>query len=98
MRLPAPALFLLAGAALSACTSRIGIAAASATAAFGTRLGESSKLGSRTITPIAILEDSRCPSGAQCIHAGTVRLQVKVQRAAQAKVAASGLRSRADIG
>ncbi len=31
-----------------------------------------------TITPLAIVEDSRCPIGVQCIQAGTVRLRTKV--------------------
>jgi len=95
---PALALILLAGAALSACTPFVAVGAASAAASFGTRLGESSRLGGRTVTPLAILEDSRCPAGAQCIQAGTVRLQVRVQRGARADVATVSLRSPADIG
>ena len=31
------------------------------------------------ITPLEVLEDSRCPSGAECIWEGTVRLSVRVE-------------------
>ncbi len=35
-----------------------------------------------TLTPLAIVEDSRCPIGVQCIQAGTVRLRTKVMSTA----------------
>jgi len=31
------------------------------------------------VTPLAVLEDSRCPMNARCIWAGRVRLSVKVE-------------------
>lgn len=31
-----------------------------------------------TLTPLAVLEDSRCPVGTQCIQAGTVRLSTRL--------------------
>lgn len=31
-----------------------------------------------TLTPFAIVEDSRCPVGTQCVQAGTVRVQVRI--------------------
>jgi hypothetical protein len=98
VRFPALASLILVGAALSACAPRLGIASASAAASFGSRLGQANSLGGRSITPLAIVEDSRCPSGAQCIHAGTVRLQARVQRGTQAGTAIIGLGSPADIG
>jgi hypothetical protein len=98
MRLPALASFLLAGAALCACAPVVGIAGGSAGATFGARLGQSITVARRVVTPRAIVEDSRCPSGVQCIQAGTVRLQARVQRGAQASVATVGLGSPADIG
>ncbi len=42
------------------------------------RINESVQLGNLTITPRAILEESRCPSGVQCIQAGTVRVRIDV--------------------
>lgn len=44
-------------------------------ATFQTKIGESSGVLDVTVTPIAVVEDSRCPSGVQCIQAGTVRVQ-----------------------
>jgi hypothetical protein len=31
------------------------------------------------LTPLAVVEDSRCPTDVQCIQAGTVRLQVRLE-------------------
>lgn len=43
-----------------------------------TRLGETVRVGNITLTPLGILEDSRCPQNVQCIQAGTVRLSVRI--------------------
>lgn len=32
-----------------------------------------------SITPLEVIEDSRCPAGVMCIQAGTVRLRVKLK-------------------
>jgi len=39
-------------------------------------LGETARLGDVDVRPLAIVEDSRCPSDVQCIWAGRVRLRV----------------------
>lgn len=49
-------------------------------------------------TPIALLEDSRCPINARCIHAGTVRLQLTVQEGARARAVEVALQKPAVIG
>lgn len=36
---------------------------------------------STKLTPLEVVEDSRCPSDVQCIQAGTVRLRVKLESA-----------------
>lgn len=36
------------------------------------RLGETVNLGGPTVTPLRVVEDSRCPQGVQCIWAGRV--------------------------
>lgn len=41
-------------------------------------LGQSVKVGGPQVTPLAVLEDSRCPTNAQCVWAGRVRLRVRV--------------------
>lgn len=42
------------------------------------RMGEKAEIGTFTIKPLQILEDSRCPVNVQCIQAGTVRLRTEV--------------------
>jgi hypothetical protein len=36
-------------------------------------------VGGVAVTPLKIEEDSRCPTGVQCIQAGTVRLAVRLE-------------------
>lgn len=35
------------------------------------------------MTPLAVLEDSRCPKGVQCVWAGRLRLKVRVHLGAR---------------
>lgn len=42
-------------------------------------LGGHSRIFGLDISPIRIVEDSRCPTGVQCIQAGTVRLLVRIE-------------------
>lgn len=42
------------------------------------RIGVSTPVLGFSITPVAILEDSRCPADVQCIQAGTVRANVRI--------------------
>ena len=42
------------------------------------KLGQTVNLGGPKVTPLAVLEDSRCPKEARCIWAGRVRLSVRV--------------------
>lgn len=52
------------------------------TASFGKltlRVGQTATFpGGLQLTPTAIVEDSRCPMNARCIHAGTVRVRIEV--------------------
>ncbi len=43
-----------------------------------TRLGETVAVGGPKVTPVALLEDSRCPTDTRCIWAGRVRVTVRV--------------------
>lgn len=43
------------------------------------RLGQRVDLGGPRVTPLRVLEDSRCPMEARCVWAGRVRLEVKVE-------------------
>lgn len=42
-------------------------------------LGQRGAIGGVAITPLRIEEDSRCPTGVQCIQAGTVRVAVRIE-------------------
>ena len=43
-------------------------------------LGDGFDAGGATVTPIEVLEDSRCPVDAQCIWAGQLRIRAMVER------------------
>ncbi|MBK6801363.1 hypothetical protein [Novosphingobium sp.] len=45
------------------------------------RLGQTASVGPLRVTPLRVLEDSRCPMEARCVWAGQVRLQVRVVHA-----------------
>jgi hypothetical protein len=48
--------------------------------ATGVRLGETARLGPTNITPLVVLEDSRCPALVRCVWAGRVRLRARIGR------------------
>ncbi|HEX8238379.1 MAG TPA: hypothetical protein VF574_01420 [Allosphingosinicella sp.] len=41
-------------------------------------LGKRGNVGGFAVTPLRIVEDSRCPASVQCVWAGTVRLAVRI--------------------
>ena len=51
-----------------------------------TKLGQTVNLGGPKVTPLAVLEDSRCPMEARCIWAGRVRLSVRMTTSAGSAV------------
>lgn len=59
---------LMAGAAVAAPASHVAHA----------RIGETVRVGGLRITPLRLVEDSRCPQNARCIWAGRVRLSVRI--------------------
>jgi hypothetical protein len=48
------------------------------TGTFVLRLNETGESHGWTVTPTALVEDSRCPADVQCIQAGTVRVSVRI--------------------
>ena len=50
------------------------------------------------ITPLAVVEDSRCPKDVQCIQAGTVRITVKLEDAAHTQTVTAVLGSPISFG
>jgi hypothetical protein len=57
------------------------------------RLSETAQLGRSTVTAVGIDEDSRCPLDVQCIQAGTVRVQVRLQNGTETRTSSVGLRA-----
>lgn len=63
-----------------ACLALSGCAATTATATEGpARLGQTVHVDGPRVTPLRVIEDSRCPMNARCVWAGRVVLRVKVQ-------------------
>lgn len=42
------------------------------------RIDETVAIGGTQVTPVRVIEDSRCPAGVQCISAGQVRIAVRI--------------------
>ena len=42
------------------------------------RMGQTVSVGGARVTPLALIEDSRCPQGVQCVWAGQVRITARV--------------------
>lgn len=70
MMLATIAVFTLAGCATVPARSSDGIARA--------KLGQRVFVDGPYVTPLAVLEDSRCPMNARCVWAGRTRLSVKI--------------------
>lgn len=66
------------GSAVGRTGPRCEFAACPGEAVGEARIGASTTVGAFTITPRAVLEDSRCPIDVVCIQAGTVRVQADV--------------------
>ena len=49
-------------------------------------LGQTVGVGGPKVTPLTVLEDSRCPMNARCVWAGRVRLSVRVDLGSGARV------------
>ena len=42
------------------------------------RIGQAATIADFDVTPLEVLEDSRCPTGVQCVWAGQLRLRVRI--------------------
>ena len=82
-------LALLAVAA-SGCAAGLPPPPASAVAAT-VSLGQRARIGVVVVTPLRIEEDSRCPTGVQCIQAGTVRVAVRIAKSGARREAVADL-------
>ncbi len=75
---------LLAGAiaAFAAACAPAGPPASAAETAASSRtagIGATARVGSVAVTPLAVLEDSRCPRDVTCIWAGRVRIRARIE-------------------
>lgn len=50
------------------------------------RIGQTVTVGGPRVTPLALLEDSRCPQGVQCVWAGQVRINARVATGSSSSV------------
>jgi hypothetical protein len=71
MRYPA----LLAALALAGCAHAVPVPEDGLSR---TGLGRTVAVGGPRVTPLRVLEDSRCPPDVRCVWAGRMRLQVRV--------------------
>ncbi|MBA3678246.1 MAG: hypothetical protein H0W74_12735 [Sphingosinicella sp.] len=90
MRRTAPFAALSASALLASCAPVVPPGPVSAAAAEA-RIGQTVRLDGRTVSPLSIVEDSRCPASVQCIQAGTVRLRVRISEGGNEDIVAIGL-------
>lgn len=69
--------FAFAPLALAACTT---LPAAAAVRSDGlARLGEATRVGSLVVTPLRVIEDSRCPINARCVWAGRLVVLTRIE-------------------
>ncbi|HEX8645247.1 MAG TPA: hypothetical protein VF702_15160 [Allosphingosinicella sp.] len=62
------------------------------------RFGEEVRPGGVRVQPLRIVEDSRCPQSVQCVHAGTVRIAVRVVEGGAARETVLTLREPEPVG
>lgn len=68
--------FALAATAIAGCAT---IPRVNEDGSIEARLGQRVDVGGPKVTPLRVLEDSRCPMEARCVWAGRVRMEVLVE-------------------
>ena len=72
-------LFMLAPLALTGCvTPGTPVPSQGETGLSYVSLGETVMVGGPRVTPLELIEDSRCPQGVQCVWAGRVRINATI--------------------
>ncbi|HSX56505.1 MAG TPA: hypothetical protein VLG14_14465 [Sphingomonas sp.] len=69
----------IAAIALAGCTATAASPPATQPPGGPARLGQTVYVDGPRVTPIKVIEDSRCPMNARCVWAGRVVLRVRVQ-------------------
>lgn len=70
-------IMIAALASLAGCTTPAPAPENLATQSVG--LSQTARFADLRVTPLRIVEDSRCPTGVQCIQAGTVRIEARIE-------------------
>ncbi|HUQ14292.1 MAG TPA: hypothetical protein VM055_08470 [Novosphingobium sp.] len=73
----------LAAVALSACVTVYPPDEPAAEAVAYAHFNETATVGPARVTPLTLVEDSRCPTGVQCVWAGRVRITARIDGAAR---------------
>ena len=71
------ALLLLAPLALAGCVTARAAPSTEDGLTYA-RLNQTVRIGGPRVTPLKVLEDSRCPMNARCVWAGQVRLSARI--------------------
>jgi hypothetical protein len=71
----------LIGTAAAGCAPAEPPASAAETDAWGqaVRIGATERIGDVAVTPLAVLEDSRCPPDVTCVWAGRVLIRARIE-------------------
>lgn len=80
-------LFLLAPFALAACAAgpHGGPGPSQFSGEAEGRLGEVIRLHDLSLTPLEVVEDSRCPAEVMCVHAGFFRVRVEIRSGSEVR-------------
>lgn len=90
----------LAATALASCTTWVDqpmVDASVIREAGPVALGEAQRVGDLYVTPLRVIEDSRCPQGVQCVWAGTVKVETRVDGAGWRETSVIGLGTPASV-
>ena len=79
-------LFIAAALSLAACTT-VPMGGAPVRSDGLAAIGQSTRVGSLTVTPQSVVEDSRCPINARCVWAGRMVLAARIDGAGWREVA-----------
>ena len=72
-------LFLIAPLTLAGCvTPSTSASLPDVSGLTSARMGETVHVGGPRVTPLKLIEDSRCPQGVQCVWAGRVRISATI--------------------
>jgi hypothetical protein len=72
--------------ALALVTAPLLLAATSGDTLSWSRLGRTAYVDGPRVTPLRVIEDSRCPMEARCVWAGRVRIEARVRTGGRSRI------------